>query len=105
MFYFVDSSKVWIILGLAFAISCLSLYFRQLSGRNLALKFRSLGNMSGKKYSEIVSVVGAPTSEVLQHDKNGKTVKVATWEKVNFRVVLLFDENDVFIVIKEEEVK
>jgi hypothetical protein len=71
-------------------------------GKLLASKFASLGNMSGKSYSEIKSVVGAESSIARKTTEEGEVVTIRQWMATGYHIVLLFDSNDMFIGISSE---
>lgn len=71
-------------------------------GAVLATKFQSLGDMSGKTYNEIKSVVGAENSISTQVNDEGEVIKIRQWISTGYHITLLFDSNDNFICISSE---
>ena len=71
-------------------------------GSLLATKFASLGDMSGKTYAEIKSVVGTENSVSYTTDVDGKVITIRQWISTGYHIVLLFDCNDNFIGISSE---
>ena len=68
----------------------------------LAGKFASLGNMSGKTYAQIKSVVGPENAVSRTTTKDGKVVTIRQWMATGYHIVLMFDEQDNFIGISSE---
>ncbi|SAL14187.1 hypothetical protein AWB70_00509 [Caballeronia cordobensis] len=95
-----------IVMGIAFAVlfvgGCLNSMTGQSQAKSLNSRFVSLGNMGGKTYDDIVSVVGEPRA---QSSSGGITV--CTWGTSplpgaqQYQVTLVF-ENDVFTRIADE---
>ena len=80
-------------LGVAIALFVHSMI--KISAERLNKKFISLGNMTGKSYNEIVSVVGRPVSIEKTLAKNTqKWVKIVTWSRGKYSMVIMFDNND-----------
>ena len=71
-------------------------------GSALASKFASLGDMSGKTYSEIKSVVGVENSISRTTNADGELVTIRQWMATGYHIVLLFDSEDKFIGISNE---
>ena len=71
-------------------------------GKVLASKFASLGNMSGKTYNEIKSVVGVENSVSRTTTDDGQVVTIRQWMATGYHIVLLFDSEDNFIGISNE---
>jgi len=71
-------------------------------GKLLAGKFASLGDMSGKTYAEIKSVVGVENSISTTVNDAGETIKIRQWMATGYHIVLLFDADDNFICISNE---
>lgn len=71
-------------------------------GNVLATKFASLGDMTGKTYTQIRSVVGPESSISSKVNEDGKVVKIRQWMSTGYHIVLLFDENDKFICVSSE---
>ncbi len=71
-------------------------------GNVLAIKFQTLGDMSGKTYSEIKSVVGAENSISTTVNDAGEIIKIRQWISTGYHITLLFDSNDNFICISSE---
>ena len=71
-------------------------------GNVLAVKFRSLGDMSGKTYTEIKNVVGVENSISTTTNDAGETIKIRQWISTGYHITLLFDSNDNFICISSE---
>lgn len=92
---------IWIILsiivisGIGVAIGSVF----QVAGKQNA--FRMLGDMTGKSFSEIVSLAGPPQSISAHPDG-----KLAQWIFTNqaggYHIGILFDHNDVFVGITHE---
>lgn len=94
MIIFTSYWYVWgTALGAAIALFVYSLI--KISAEQLNKKFISLGNMTGKPYSEIVAVVGNPVSiEKKQATNTKEWVKIVTWSKGRYSMVIMFDKND-----------
>ena len=71
-------------------------------GKNLARKFASLGDMSGKSYAQIKSVVGVENAVSRKAMDDGSIVTIRQWMATGYHIVLLFDSNDMFIGISSE---
>ena len=71
-------------------------------GKVLASKFASLGNMSGKTYAEIKSVVGPENSVSHTTNDDGEVITIRQWMATGYHIVLLFDSDDNFIGISSE---
>lgn len=71
-------------------------------GNLLATKFASLGDMSGKTYSEIKSVVGTESSISTTVNDAGEVIKIRQWMSTGYHITLLFDSSDNFICISSE---
>ena len=71
-------------------------------GKVLASKFASLGNMSGKTYYEIRSVVGPENAVSRTTNDRGEVVTIRQWMTTGYHIVLLFDCNENFIGISSE---
>lgn len=76
--------------------------FVKVPGKALAAKFASLGDMSGKTYAEIKSVVGAENAVSRKALDDGTVVTVRQWIATGYHIVLLFDADDIFIGISSE---
>ncbi len=103
MFYFVNGYYYGIGALLGIAIVCFVYAFFALRRLALAKKFVELGDMTGKSFQEIESVVGAPTSiERTVATNTGEPIKIVTWSRWKFCIVIMFDENDMFDHIVSE---
>lgn len=71
-------------------------------GKVLASKFASLGDMSGKTYTEIRNVVGTENAVSRKVTDEGVTVTIRQWMATGYHIVLLFDSDDNFIGISSE---
>ncbi len=71
-------------------------------GKVLAQKFVSLGDMSGKTYTEIKKVVGTENSVSRTTNSDGEVVTIRQWMATGYHIVLLFDSEDKFITISNE---
>ena len=71
-------------------------------GKVLASKFASLGDMSGKTYTEIKNVVGVENAVSRTTTDDGEVVTVRQWMATGYHIVLLFDNEDNFICISSE---
>ncbi|WP_250498880.1 hypothetical protein [Caballeronia sp. GAWG1-5s-s] len=95
-----------IFMGIAFVVLVIGGVLNGMTGqsqaRSLNEKFVSLGNMGGKTYDEIVSIVGAPNAR-----STSGAIAVCTWGTSPlpgaglYRVTLVF-ENGVFARIADE---
>ncbi len=59
-------------------------------GRVLKNQFSTLGDFTGKRYSEIYAVCGVPSSISVTDRGN-----VKTWRATGYQISLLFDNNDI----------
>jgi hypothetical protein len=77
------------------------MYTATLPGRNLALKFKSLGNdISGKTLNEIVAVVGPPNAvSSMAHNQ-----MLYQWQATGYHVALIFDADQRVIGLSSEYV-
>ena len=73
-------------------------------GVELANRFRNLGNLRGKSYSQICNAVGY-TAGGVRSTSGGRIYTTRTWALGTYKIVLLFDENDLFCEIVSEELK
>ena len=71
-------------------------------GNVLAVKFQSLGDMSGKSYEDIKKVVGVENSISTTVNEAGEVIKIRQWISTGYHITLLFDGNDNFICISNE---
>ena len=71
-------------------------------GNILAVKFQTLGDMSGKTYNEIKSVVGVENSISTTVNDAGEVIKIRQWMSTGYHITLLFDSDDNFICISSE---
>ena len=67
-------------------------------GFNLRKKFVNLGTLKGKTLNEIEKACGVAIS--VSYGKEG--VKVRTWHRVPYTIVLLFDENEICLGVSSE---
>ena len=103
MLYFVNPYYYLIGALLAIAIVCFVYAFLAFRRQALAKKFVKVGNMNGKSFQEVESVVGAPTSiERTVATNTGEPIKIVTWSRWKFCVVIMFDKNDMFDHIVSE---
>ena len=66
-------------------------------GANLASRFRSLGNMTGKTKQEIVAAAGVPSSV----SQMGDGVTLLQWQATGYHIAIRF-KDDVFDGITHE---
>jgi len=76
----------------------MSMYTATLPGRQLAIRFQSLGNMTGKTLNEIVTVVGAPNARSFMANKQ----ILYQWQATGYYIAILFDASDKMIGITSE---
>jgi hypothetical protein len=78
----------------------MSMYIATLPGRELAIKFQSLGDMTGKTFDQIVSVVGSPNSRAgMAHNQ-----MLYQWLATGYHIAILFDANHRFVKITSEHI-
>jgi hypothetical protein len=76
----------------------MTMYTATLPGRQLAVKFQSLGDMTGKTLSQIVSIVGPPNARsFMAHSQ-----VLYQWHATGYHIALLFDANEKMIRISSE---
>jgi hypothetical protein len=74
------------------------MYTATLPGREMAVRFQSLGNIAGMPLSQIISVVGPPTARsVMANDQ-----VLYQWQATGFHIAILFDANDRLLRITSE---
>jgi hypothetical protein len=78
----------------------MSMYTATLPGRNLAIKFQSLGNVIGKTLDEIVAVVGPPNARAGM----AQNKMLFQWHATGYHVAILFDDNLRVIKITSEHI-
>lgn len=78
---------IFLIPLLVLIIGTLAKAFSSSPGKELNKKFISLGVLSGKRYSEIVSVVGEPQSSNIV----GSEI-LCQWMQENYSITLVFDK-------------
>lgn len=76
----------------------MSMYTATMPGRQLAIKFKSLGDMTGKTLNEIVSVVGQPTARSLM----ANNAVLYQWQATGYHIAILFDANERMLKITSE---
>lgn len=62
----------------------------------LITNFQSLGDLRGKTYDEISSVIGACNQEQFTHFKTGEPATRRIWNATNYKISMIFDSNNVF---------
>ncbi len=78
----------------------MSMYTATLPGRNLAIKFQSLGNMIGKTLDQVVAVVGPPNARAaIAHNQI-----LYQWHAAGYHIAILFDANQRVLGISSEHV-
>jgi hypothetical protein len=76
------------------------MYTATLPGRNLAIKFQSLGDMTGKTLNEIVAVVGPPNARaVMAHNQI-----LYQWHATGYHIAILFGADQTVVSISSEHV-
>lgn len=78
----------------------MSMYTVTLPGRNLAIRFQSLGDMSGKTLQEIVAVVGPPNARAGM----GNNRNLYQWHATGYHIAILFDANNRAVKITSEHI-
>lgn len=74
------------------------MYTATLPGRDLAVKFQSLGDMTGKTFDQIVSVVGLPNARAgMAHNQ-----MLYQWLATGYHIAILFDANHRVLKITSE---
>ena len=78
----------------------MSMYTATLPGRNLAIKFQSLGNVIGKTFDEVVAVVGPPNARAgMAHNQI-----LYQWHAVGYHVAIIFDAHHRVLRISSEHI-
>lgn len=78
----------------------MTMYTATLPGRQMALKFQSLGDMTGKTLDQIVRVVGPPNARSLMANNQ----ILYQWQATGYHIAVLFDANHKFLQITSEHV-
>lgn len=90
---------IWLIVsGVSVLLIVISTMVNGASGGSLQRKFVKLGNLRGRTYAEIASVVGAPNA--VSQTGDGGTLK--QWITSGYHIALLFDANNVCQGISSE---
>ena len=56
------------------------------------------GNLQGKTRSEVITLIGPPTTQSIQNN-NGQVVTFVTWTRASYTVIARFDAKDRFVAI------
>lgn len=70
--------------------------------KNLNKKFIELGELVGRKYTEITLYCGAPQYNMIRQDEDGNLLRECEWVDYEFRIKLYFDKEGICVHVANQ---